>query len=309
VRERFVTYDELLVLNVQGRTVARSAEGGAAPTVPAAWLSELRAGEPVLGDAFLDKASGRVALLCAAPILGANGRFVGALVAKLYLGPGEDALVRLASDPAGHMYVVAPDGTLIAGGPAARAALRTKLPADATQALLAGEGAVVTYAGFDDEDAVGVLQRIPGVPWAVVAEVPAVAAYRQLTRLRNLILLAVAALFAGLGSLAYVLGLLIIRPIARLRQGAAKVAGGDLEVDLPVVSGGEVGYLTAVFNDMVERLREGRSELERLSITDGLTGLHNRRHLNRTLTHETRRSHRHRHRFTLLMAAVVVSMG
>ena len=41
-------------------------------------------------------------------------------------------------------------------------------------------------------------------------------------------------------------------------------------------TGGEVGYLTEVFNHMVTRLRTSRSDLERLSVTDPLTGLGNR---------------------------------
>src|SRR2546430_7352119 len=45
------------------------------------------------------------------------------------------------------------------------------------------------------------------------------------------------------------------------------------------VGGGELGYVTEVFNDMVARLRDSRRELERLSDTDDLTGLYNRRYL------------------------------
>ena len=66
---------------------------------------------------------------------------------------------------------------------------------------------------------------------------------------------------------------------------------------------------------MVARLRHGREELDsvnqtlqeknkalhRLSITDDLTGLYNRKHLMETLSGEVIRSGRHRHPFTLLM--------
>ena len=97
-----------------------------------------------------------------------------------------------------------------------------------------------------------------------------------------------------------------------------KVAAGNLDVDLPVLSGGEVGYLTQVFNNMVVRLREGREaldaanetlrrkneELERLSVTDGLTGLYNRRRLMESLNDEARRSQRLKHTFALLMVDV-----
>jgi diguanylate cyclase (GGDEF)-like protein len=96
------------------------------------------------------------------------------------------------------------------------------------------------------------------------------------------------------------------------------VAAGDLEVDLPVLSRNEVGYLTEVFNDMVARLRQGREELaainktlrkknkelHELSITDSLTGLYNRKHLMETLDNEVARSKRHKHDFAVLVVDI-----
>ena len=69
---------------------------------------------------------------------------------------------------------------------------------------------------------------------------------------------------------------------------------------------GEVGYLTRVFNTLVGRLRERESqaELERLSVTDALTGLYNRRHLMGTLATEVQRSRRLRRPFSVLLADV-----
>jgi diguanylate cyclase (GGDEF)-like protein len=98
--------------------------------------------------------------------------------------------------------------------------------------------------------------------------------------------------------------MVIIRPLDRLTKGAAEVAGGDLAVDLPVLGGGEVADLTKVFNHMVARLRQGREELERLSVTDGLTGLFNRRYLIEHLASEVSRSRRNHHSFAVLMMDV-----
>src|SRR5256886_6660454 len=70
------------------------------------------------------------------------------------------------------------------------------------------------------------------------------------------------------------------------------------------VGGGELGYVTEVFNDMVARLRDSHHELERLSITDDLTGLYNRRYVMEALANEVRRSRRLEHPFTLLMLDV-----
>src|SRR5205823_13816915 len=52
------------------------------------------------------------------------------------------------------------------------------------------------------------------------------------------------------------------------------------------------------------REREAQGELERLSVTDGLTGLYNRRHLMGTLANEVQRSRRLRRTFSVLLADV-----
>ncbi|PYO69521.1 MAG: hypothetical protein DMD69_02590 [Gemmatimonadetes bacterium] len=61
-----------------------------------------------------------------------------------------------------------------------------------------------------------------------------------------------------------------------------------------------------MFNRLVARLRERESqaELERLSVTDALTGLYNRRHLMDTLSSEAQRSRRLRRPFSVLLADV-----
>jgi len=170
--------------------------------------------------------------------------------------------------------------------------------------LLKHQASTLEYNGLDQHRVVGALRQIPRLNWSVVAEIPVKTAYEQVIRLRNETALIVAALLLGVGLLAYFLGQLIVRPLDRLTRGAAEVAAGDLAVDLPVTSGGEVGYLTEVFNNMVDRLREGRQELERLSVTDVLTKLYNRRHLMDTLTAEIQRYRRHKRALSVVMVDV-----
>jgi diguanylate cyclase (GGDEF)-like protein len=227
------------------------------------------------------------------------------MTAKVDVAAVQRLLRRFAGWESGRVSLITTSGSPIVGSrsPSAEPA-RPTVNATTVRRLLEREGATVEYRGLDGRASVGVVKRVPRLDWAVLAEVPAAEAYRQVTRLRNVTALIVVALFAAVGLLAYFLGLLITRPLDRLTRGAAKVAEGDLEVDLPVVSGGELGYVTEVFNDMVARLREGRRELERLSITDHLTGLYNRRYLMDALASEVRRSHRLKHRCALLMADV-----
>jgi diguanylate cyclase (GGDEF)-like protein len=179
--------------------------------------------------------------------------------------------------------------------------MRRTIDPTVVRRLLEHEGSTVEFAGLEGDGVVATAKRVPQLDWAVLAEVPAMDAYRRVTRLRNVTMGIVAGLLVGVGLLAYLLGLLITRPLDRLTGGAARVAAGDLAVDLPVVGGGELGSVTEVFNDMVKRLRESRRELERLSITDDLTGLYNRRYLMESLANEVRRARRLKHPFALVM--------
>jgi diguanylate cyclase (GGDEF)-like protein len=195
--------------------------------------------------------------------------------------------------------------------------MNSKIQQRGLDRLKSREGLVVSYENPPGAEMVGSLKRIPRGKWAVISELPAEAAFQQIRRFRNITFLMVCGLMLGVGFMAYRLGILIVRPLERLIHGAAEVADGDLAVDLPSAQG-EVGELTDVFNHMVERLRLGRQELdamndrlrkqneelERLSTSDALTGLYNRRYLTQRLSEELVRSSRHRGTFSVLMADV-----
>lgn len=57
----------------------------------------------------------------------------------------------------------------------------------------------------------------------------------------------------------------VVRPTQRLRAATQRIAGGELTVDLPAPTGGELGQLAHDFGTMVEQLRSSRAELQRLA--------------------------------------------
>ena len=305
VRERFADYPELLVVNPRGEAVATTARQATPAHLPANWAAAIRTDNAVLGDTYWDGALAKGVVVFAVPIYQTGGRFLGALTAKLDLAAVHHLLRRFAAGTAGRVYLITVAGQPLAGSEAEREDLMQRhLDSAVTQRLLEHEGLPIEFTGLQGDRVVASAKRVPHVEWAVLVQVPAAEAFRQVNRLRNVTVLIVAALLVGVGLLAYVLGLLITRPLNRLTRGAARVAGGDLDVDLPVVGGGELGYVTEVFNDMVARLRESRRELERLSITDDLTELYNRRYVMEALGNEVRRSRRLEHPFALLMLDV-----
>jgi len=307
VHDRFADYQELLVVDPAGAEVASTAPQPTAVRLPEGWTKTIRTENAVVGDALWDDALKQGVIVFAVPIYQTGGRFLGALTAKLDFSALHRLLRRFAGggEESGQVYLITAGGRPIVGSRSDPTALmRRSLPAAVVRRLLEQEGTTREYRGLEGQEVVGTMKAVPRLDWAVLAEIPADEAFRQVTRLRNVTVLIVAALLAAVGLFAYFLGLLITRPLDRLRQGAAQVAAGDLEVHLPVVGGGELKYVTEVFNDMVARLRESRRELERLSVTDDLTGLYNRRYLMEALANELRRSRRLDHPCALLMADV-----
>ena len=307
VRDRSPDQEALLVIDASGRVAASSSGRLGSVRLPAEGLNVLRTGDAIVGEAFWDGALGKAAIVVAVPIRVADGRFLGAFTAKLNLRALADSLQRLSPETPGDVSLITDQGRFVIRSRLSTAELmRSRLSDTSLRALLDREGQTVVYKRADGQLVVGALRRVPRVRWATVAELPSAAAAGQLARLRNGAVLTIAGLLAGIALMVYVLGLVIVRPLERLTAAAAKVAAGDLSVDLPVGGTGEVGYLTHVFNTLVGRLRERESqaELERLSVTDALTGLYNRRYLMGTLASEAQRSRRLRRPFAVLLADV-----
>jgi diguanylate cyclase (GGDEF)-like protein len=196
--------------------------------------------------------------------------------------------------------------------------LTATLPADATRTFFAGEPGDLHRITYEHIEVLAVMQRVPRLEWGVVAEKNYEDAYRALAEIRNVAVMSTAWLLMGVGLIAYLLSLTIIGPLTRLTDGAARVAGGDLSVEIPADPPREIGRLATMFNTMVAYLREAQQELtavnlalnernqtlETLSATDVLTGLHNRRRMRDALNAEVARYQRNGRSFSILMVDV-----
>jgi diguanylate cyclase (GGDEF)-like protein len=319
VREKIVDYQELMLVDLQGAPVATSSDQVTTVKLPEEWLQRAQANKYTVGSAYWDETLQAAVIVIAQPILNTNERLLGVLVAKLSFHTISKVLLKYAQGEIGELYLITQDGFLLVSSQSIPGNfLETKLSNNTTTKLFSQEGEPNAYLGYHNQAVVGALKRMSELGWGVVAEKKRVKAYAQIVRLRNFTLALVVGLLFFIGLAAYLLSLSLVRPLNRLTSGAGKVAAGDLEVDVPVSSRSEVGYLTEVFNDMVARLRQGREELaainetlrqknlelHEISIRDSLTGLYNRKHLMETLDKEVSRSLRHNHSFSFLVVDI-----
>ena len=302
LRQNLSSHDGLAILGLDGQMLTNSGSRTGF-RLSQDQLNNLRTHDVLVGDAYWDTGVNKPVIILVVPIRRDDGLFLGALSAKVNLSGLIDVVREHATDGR-RVYAITEQGRVVISSAGNSAdVMKSTVPTVAMRELLEREGKTVAQARTQGREVMATLRRVPQLRWAAVAEAPVTDEGGQGGRATLLIL----ALVVVVGLLAFLASVLITRPVVRLSEAAVRIASGDLSVDLPPMSsGGESGYLARALNTVVTRLREkeGQSELEKLSLTDALTGLYNRRHLMGMLASEVQRSRRLRRSFTVLLADV-----
>lgn len=145
----------------------------------------------------------------------------------------------------------------------------------------------------------------------------------QITRTRNRLAGVSAAIFVLLVVLLFFgIDRLVVRPLLVLQHAVRRMGEGHLSTRVPRLRGAELGELGEVVNRMAAALQHEREHLERavdartrelqelnvrlerLAVTDGLTGVFNHRRFQEQLQAEILRAERHRRALSVLMIDV-----
>lgn len=316
VRAKVTIYEELVLIDLQEKVITSSSPEAVDIDLPNEWRKLAAEDAAIWGDSFFDSVVGSRMVVVAEAIKTSDQQLLGVLAAKINLDAIRSRLASYTQSRTDEVYLIdSRQNLLVSSKPLSRELLTSKINAHTHQTLKTQPRKPLRYESYRGMDVVGMFEPIPGLDWAVIAEIEKDKAYAEIARLRYFTAFLVGGLVLSIGALAYFFGLSMVRPLERLSIESAKVASGDLDVEIPVKGLNEVAYLTQVFNYMVTRLRNSREELaaannalveknqelHRVSITDGLTRLFNRKHLMGICETELARSIRYRHSFALLM--------
>ncbi len=104
---------------------------------------------------------------------------------------------------------------------------------------------------------------------------------------------------------AYRIAISISRPIEALSRGVQQIAAGKTNVLIDETSSNdEINMLTRAFNSMTARLHEKTKALQKLSVTDGLTGLYNHRFFQLYLSKEEKIAKRNGKELALILCDI-----
>jgi signal transduction histidine kinase len=200
----------------------------------------------------------------AVPIERFAGDVVGVLVAEVNLKYIWEVVSRIKVGKAGYAYVVSREGDLIAH-PDISLVLQKRQVKQLSQVQTALAGVPMRFVAQPNlagQRVFAAFATIPELGWAVLLERPAAEAYAPLyaSILRTGILLLVGLGMAVLASL--LIGRRVVRPLALLQQGAARLGSGDLDYRLTVTTGDEFQTLADEFNRMASQLQGSYANLE-----------------------------------------------
>ena len=181
----------------------------------------------------------------AVPIERFAGDVIGVLIAEVNLKYIWDVVSRITVGRGGYVYVVSREGDLIAH-PDISLVLQKRNLRELSQVKAALSGTPVLSApqpNLARNKVFPAYALIPELGWAVLVERPASEAYELLyaSVLRTSILLLFGLGMAALAS--YLIGRRVVRPIAVLREGAARIGAGALEHRINVQTGDELEAL------------------------------------------------------------------
>ena len=281
-------------------------------TEPGETLSEAEGAALVRPAAPLVQAfarSGRaVVLATSVPVLAADGSLAAYLAGLLPSDGVRDVLASGRIDPSMRLDLLGPGGGLLvhAGLPAETGAPGGDGPLPI--------GGVREYTNLAGEHVIGSARPLGALGWMLRVEAPYDRAFAPVLSVVQRLLLIDVCVVAIASLLGYAITTRIVRPIEALSEGARRLAAGRFDRELPEAGRrDEIGLLTRTFNEMARRLQRSQAELEsanqrlrdqnqslqasnevleQLSITDGLTKLHNHRFFQDHLSREIKRAMR-----------------
>jgi diguanylate cyclase (GGDEF)-like protein len=314
VQLKLDTILELTVVDAAGQIVASSAAAPSAVTLPKSWPESALTEGVVLVPPHWDKNRATATLSVAVPVLSYDNILLGALVAVLDLRTAQPYLKNPTKSPQGDVLLLDQNGRELLGSRSGTVQ-PFSLDAAVLRQLRERPGESMVFQGLMQREVIGLADMPDVLPVTVVAERDRADVYAVWVNLRNLFLSLVCSVVLIVMAVAFRMGRSIVTPLLHLIDAANSIAEGDLDVQLLATRNDEFGHLARIFNRMVDKLRHSRAEvvaanqtmqeqnklLEKLSVTDGLTGLYNRSKLDAILEDELARFKRNQRSFALLV--------
>ncbi|HIK85871.1 MAG TPA: diguanylate cyclase [Myxococcales bacterium] len=331
VVESFPQFDRLVLATPDGRPVIEVGEGIA---LPESLLASLTPGMDANAISGAQKVFDRLVQIASVPMKNVNDRSLGRLFAMIDLDLLNPTLQSWELGQSANVFIVDQDNQILTSHEGLDAGVEYMVNGESGDTKDPVVFGVSHYVNVQDIRVVGTQIKFPRFGWTLVLEQPYSDAFApvmtSIARVAGLNL----AIVLLVSLVASRLARSFVKPLYALSSVAKRLSEGErgVELDETHFSSDEVNVLTRTFNEMSRGLSRNAVELEnshqavesanalltakndellnmnlvleQLSITDGLTKLHNHRYFQEAFTRECKRSIRSLEPLSLILVDI-----
>lgn len=321
VHEKLDNILELTVIDTNGQIIASSSgHSSLARTDYSNWVNDItnQKQSNLVSETIWNEYYDTVTVYIAQPVLSYDGYILGLLVVTYDLQTIRPALKDPEKSPQGEILLLDASGNIHL---ASYTDVTHPVPLHplAFQYLQNNPGKPAIFQDLLQKNMIGLAYLVKKLSITVIAVKNHSDVYAAGIKQRNQFLMLLSAFILVVVTISLYLGHSIVAPLHRLINATEQIVKGNFDIPIAVVTQkDEVGKLAQMFNKMTEKLRHNQAEilaankamqqknqlLEKLSITDGLTGLYNRNKLTIIINDELSRFQRNKRPFAMLMIDV-----
>lgn len=273
--KRLALYEGIFVADVNGNGF--SSRGWKGSIKERKYFQQVMStGKTVFSEALLNKSTGKLSIIIAAPILN-NGQLVGLIGANIPFTDINERIIATKVGKTGYNFMIQKDGFVLAH-PNVELVMKLNLLEDKTisedmrnlgKKMTQGEIGIGKYQ-YNGVDMIAAYMPLPGTDWAIAANIEAREVASRLNSLTQIFVILTFIIIALSIGVTYIITLRLIKPIDLIRQVSEKVADGDLRIGkLNITSQDEFGQLGRSFEKMTANvaalIRKTQNSAEQLA--------------------------------------------
>ncbi|MEZ4999174.1 MAG: histidine kinase [Bacteroidales bacterium] len=227
----------------------------------------------IIEDYKIDGNTNEPAIYIGAPVMQPDGEIAGVTAIELDIEAINS--IMFENNPhnglgeSGESYLVGSDFLLRSTSRFQdNSVFKTIVQTDAVKEALGGNTGTAVIRDYRDISVLSSYSMvdIPGLNWAILAEIDEREAMIPIYSIRNNILFLGVLISLFLFAIVYIISIRISLPVIRLKEAAQKITAGNYDVSVDdIVSNDEIGSLVKAFNEMSAKIKEqtGNLTLER----------------------------------------------
>ena len=317
VQKRLDTVLELTVIDIEGKSIASNVDAPIPIMLDANWAETASShGEVVIQPQWNTHYATPI-LGISVPILSEDDFALGALIVTFDMHELQSYLKDKTQSPLGDVLLIDRNGKtmLTSSDRNSEDDFSANLDDGVIERLLERSGEYTIFSDSRQRQLVGLAYTTARIPVAIIASRSYQSVYEAWEYQRTLFVWLVGLVLLFVAAIAVRMSHTIVSSLQKLIDATQKIVKGELDVVLTTVQHDEIGRLMQMFNQMADQLRQNQiqietanaemqqknQQLERLSVTDSLTGLYNRNKLNSIISDQLARYERNARTFSILM--------